>query len=295
MMTLNNFFEAFKSFLLNLSNFDKSGFSKSRKIPFSKISQKLKCAIEENIDEIGKKVVIPNRFEIFFSQFDRNMRRDIEDILKSELEEELYNLSKEWNNRNIEHFYVEIQSDDDLKPGEFYIECSLDRSILKTGENKFSERVNSLQQTLIEDKFDLENDNNPLLNAERKFLPLISDDAIKIIQENKTSFDKDKNRIYILKISYNDEEKYIDLEDGVYTVGRSERCDISLKSTDHKISRRHIELIMENDKIFVMPLGINGTYLNEEKLELGKKREIFIKDQIKMGDYTFELKLLVFK
>jgi len=295
MMTLNNFFETFKGFLLNLSNFDKGGFSKSRKIPFSKISQKLKFAIEENIDEIGKKVVIPNRFKIFFSQFDRNMRCDVEDILKSELEEELYNISKEWNNRNIENFYVEIQSDDYLKPGDFYIECSLDRSISKMEKNKISEKVGSLQQTLIENEFDPKDDYNRSLNAERKFLPLISDDAIKIIQETKTSFNKDKNRIYILKISYNDEEKYIDFENGVYTIGRSERCDICLKSTDHKISRRHIELIMENDKIFVMPLGIIGTYLNGEKLELGKKREIFIKDQIKIEDYTFELKLLVFK
>ena len=292
-MILVHFFEVFRGFLLNLLGLGKSRYSKSRKIPFSKISQKLRNAVKENIDEIGKKMLIPNRFKIFFSKFDRNMRRDIEDILISELEKELCNISKEWNNLNKEDFYVEIQSDYDLKPGEFYIECSLDRSVSKVRENKFSENVGSLQQTLIEDDFDLENYFNPLWSAERKFLPLISDDAIKIIKE--TSFKKDKNRIYILKISYNGEEKYIDLEDGIYTVGRSERCDIYLKSPDHKISRRHIELIMEDNKIYVKSLGINGTYLNGENLELGKKRKIFIKDQIKIGDYIFELKLWVFK
>lgn len=291
-MILIHFFEVFKGFLLNLPGFEKLRCFKGRKIPFSEISQKLRDVVKENIDEIGKKMLIPNRFKIFFSKFDRNMRRDIEDILIGELEEELYNISKEWNNHNKEYFFVEIQSDYDLKPGEFYIECSMDRSVSKIRENEFSENVGSLKQTLIEYDFDLEDGFNPLLGVERKFLPLISDDAIKIIKE--TSFRKDRNRIYILKISYNDEERYIDLERGVYTVGRSERCDIYLKSPDHIISRRHIELIMEDNKIFVNPLGINGTYLNGVNLELGKRREIFIKDRIKIGDFIFELKLWVF-
>ena len=172
---------------------------------------------------------------------------------------------------------MEIYTDKSLVPGRFYIECFLDRKTF------------SKQETLIENEISLK-DFVPGLGIGRKFLPLISEEAASVIEETKDLY-RTNEKIYILKISFNNEEKYLDVSDGFYTIGRSERCDFCLISPDHKISRRHIELLLEDDKVFINPIGINGTYLNGEKLELGKNTQILINDEIKIGEYVLELKL----
>ena len=271
MNRLLNIFEEIITFVYNLTKFDKNEIPKPRKIPFSKISRELKNTIMENIDEIGKKVLIPNRFRIFFSRFDRTQRENVEDILKCELEEELQNIAREFDNNN-DSFSVEICTDEKLGQGKFYIDCSLQRKVYKP------------QRTLIEDE------TNRISEEGMKFLPLISGEATNIIENTRDSKKKNKS-FFVMKISFRDRAKYFDLEDRFYTIGRSERCDICLESADHTISRRHIELFFENGRVFMKPLGINGTYKNRVKLELGRQIEICANDRIKVGEYSLEIKL----
>lgn len=260
--------------------------STGNRIPFSLISRRLKEAISENIDEIGRRVLIPNTFKIYFGRFDRAQRINIEDILIKELEEELNSISKEWVSSDYTgKFSVEICEDDTLEQGKFYIECTLDRGMCML-EEEYGEQ--EISHTLIEEHEEPACDSS--LNASRKFLPFFSNEAVEAMQNSGV----EESKIYIARISYSGREKYFELKKDTNTIGRSERCDICLGCSDTAVSRRHIELEVKDERIILKPLGINGTYVNGEKVEIGKEREIYIQDVIKVGEYKIEIKIVVF-
>ena len=274
---------------LHMLPFFRINKSSRKRIPFSKISERLKGSIAENIDEIGRKVLIPNTFKVYFNKLDRAQRINVEDILVQELEEELNSISMEWVTTDYDGgFAVEISEDESLSRGEFYVECSLDRNNCKT--NKYYDNRNNISQTLIEDCD--ESNNDTCMSVNRKFLPLISEEAIETIREVNS---EDKySKVYIAKVTFLDNEKYIELKKGNNTIGRSERCDICLGCKDNTVSRRHIELDVDDDMIMMKSLGINGTYLNGERIGVGRENEIFVQDIIRIGGYKIEIKLVVF-
>lgn len=82
---------------------------------------------------------------------------------------------------------------------------------------------------------------------------------------------------YILKY----EGKEIELEDGIYILGRSKECDIRFQN--ESVSRKHAKLAIMKDKIFLEDLGSsNGSFINgklirgetivkpEDRLHFGK-------------------------
>ena len=66
-------------------------------------------------------------------------------------------------------------------------------------------------------------------------------------------------------------------------IGRGESCDITL--TDTQVSRKHLSVKVENDKVIIRDLGSsNGTYVNGEKIE---KAELDYENLIQIGRTEF--------
>lgn len=66
------------------------------------------------------------------------------------------------------------------------------------------------------------------------------------------------------------------------TLGASENCDIILSSEG--ISRKHISVLSEGDKYYVVDLGsTNGSYINEERLVPGRKTEFTSFFPVRLG------------
>ncbi|MCP4723824.1 MAG: DUF3662 domain-containing protein [bacterium] len=74
-------------------------------------------------------------------------------------------------------------------------------------------------------------------------------------------------------------------------IGRSDKADIILPEPDEKpkISRQHAILIFSDDKIEIIPKGSNGTWLNDEELELENTYPVEIDDVIKIKDYQIKI------
>jgi len=69
------------------------------------------------------------------------------------------------------------------------------------------------------------------------------------------------------------------------TIGRTEQCDITIPGTH--LSRRHTELCIQGDKMFIKDLGsANGTFLNDKSIT-----EAFASDgdRLRLDVYTFRL------
>lgn len=65
--------------------------------------------------------------------------------------------------------------------------------------------------------------------------------------------------------------------------------DLEISVDDRSISRKHAQIKMINDKIFIEDLGSsNGTEVNSEKLQAGLTRELIDNEQIKMGNVIFK-------
>lgn len=71
-----------------------------------------------------------------------------------------------------------------------------------------------------------------------------------------------------------------------YLIGRGEGCD--LRPTSEMVSRRHCQLTIENDRLFLQDFGSsNGTFVNSDRME--GRRELKPHDQIKVGPLQFEV------
>lgn len=64
-------------------------------------------------------------------------------------------------------------------------------------------------------------------------------------------------------------------------IGRSPECDIFLD--DVTVSRRHAELVTENDRYLIRDLGsLNGTFVNRKRIE---SAELEDDDEVQIGKY----------
>jgi len=74
------------------------------------------------------------------------------------------------------------------------------------------------------------------------------------------------------------------------TIGRSSQDDVVLESADFSISRAHATLEMRDDMYYLTPVGINGTFVNGEEMELKKEVQVFPEDEIKIMSYKLTIK-----
>ena len=83
-------------------------------------------------------------------------------------------------------------------------------------------------------------------------------------------------------------KRVFNLESGTTTIGRKDECKIRIPVAS--VSRRHAEIIVEDDSVAVRDLGAsNGTFRNNERVI--DKEEVSAGDQIMIGPVVFTVRI----
>ena len=77
------------------------------------------------------------------------------------------------------------------------------------------------------------------------------------------------------------------LQNDKISVGKSKYADVQIKNTQ-TVSRIHAIFFIEDGKLFVEDnQSLNGTFVNNEKLASGNRREVYENDVIRLSDEEF--------
>ena len=265
-----------------VSNLDDETQSIRRKvderIPYKVISKKLKEIMEQNVDVVGRKILIPNYYSLYFNESDRDMRLEVEDVMCNELREELFHEMRKINPEQSKgEVVISVNTDPAIEKGQFKIvhrmkkpsqdeeRANLDKT---ASEIMTPQDENDLQQTIVEAAPDF----------------TAADEQQTIVQMPESSV------LYKLLIHTDDgtNEQFVTKE--MVTIGRSSQDDVVLESSDFSISRAHATLEMRDGLYYLTPLGINGTFVNGEEMELKKEVQVFPEDEIEIMSYKLTIK-----
>ena len=265
-----------------VSNLDDETQSIRRKvderIPYKIISKKLKEIMEQNVDVVGRRILIPNYYSIYFNESDRDMRLEVEDVMCNELREELFHEMRKINPEQSKgEVVISVNTDPAIEKGQFKIvhrmkkpsrdeeRASLDKT---ASEVMTPQDENDLQQTIVEAAPDF----------------TAADEQQTIVQMPESSV------LYKLLIHTDDgtNEQLVTKE--MVTIGRGSQDDVVLESSDFSISRAHATLEMRDGMYYLTPLGINGTFVNGEEKELKKEVQVFPEDEIEIMSYKLTIK-----
>jgi len=276
------FKEKLKGAWRRVSNLDDETQSIRKKvddrIPYKVISKKLKEIMEQNVDVVGRRILIPNFYTIYFNESDRNMRLEVEDVMCNELREELFHEMRKINpEQGKGDVVISVNTDPAIEKGQFKIvhrmkkpsrdeeRASLDKT---ASEIMTPQDENDLQQTIVEAAPDF----------------TAADEQQTIVQMPESSV------LYKLLIHTDDgaNEQLVTKE--MVTIGRGSQDDIVLESSDFSISRAHATLEMRDDMYYLTPIGINGTFVNGKEMELKKEVQVFPDDEIEIMSYKLTIK-----
>ena len=96
-----------------------------------------------------------------------------------------------------------------------------------------------------------------------------------------------------LVLNNNDELEEYTFDQERISLGRDQDNDLHIPDTSRVVSKRHAEILCENDRYEVVDLGSkNFTYLNNIRLESGRTYELSHGDWIKLGEFELEFKIL---
>lgn len=248
------------------------------RIPYQDVSKKLKELMKKNVDVVGRKILIPTYYTIYFSEFDRQSRQEVEDVLCDELREELYpemrKINPEQNKREI---FVEVKTDSNLEKGQFQIGCRMKRPDAHEPKPAAGAAKPTTPQPPVVIPDDLKE-----TVIEQAPLP-DPDDQVTIMQTPQGEF---QIRVHV-KSDRGEEE--IAIAKTKISVGRSTQDDVTLASEDFSISRSHATIELREGKYYLLPLGVNGTRLNGNELELKQEIEILPNDEIQILKYTLRI------
>ncbi|MFC1492559.1 FHA domain-containing protein [candidate division KSB1 bacterium] len=113
------------------------------------------------------------------------------------------------------------------------------------------------------------------------------------ITETKAGVDvnnSDENIILVIKVIDGNETALYNVDKDEIVIGRSDKADIRLPDDDYIVSRQHAVLKFSDDKIEIIPKGSNGTWLNDEELELENPIPVEFGDVIKIKDYRINIR-----
>ena len=276
------FKEKLKGAWRRVSNLDDETQSIRRKvddrIPYKVISKKLKEIMEQNVDVVGRRILIPNFYTLYFNESDRNMRLEVEDVMCNELKEELFHEMRKINPEQSKgDLVITINTDPAIEKGQFKVVHRMKKPSRKEERlslDKTASEImpppdeNDLQQTIVEAAPDFTG----------------ADEQQTIVQMAESSV------LYKLLIHTDDgtNEQLVTKE--MVTIGRSSQDDVVLESSDFSISRAHATLEMRDDMYYLTPVGINGTFVNGEEMELKKEVQVFPEDEIKIMSYKLTIK-----
>lgn len=257
----------------------KSQAKGKERIPYKEISKKLKEIMKQNVDVVGRKIIIRNYYAIYFNETDRNTRIEVENVLCDELKEELYHEMRKINpEQNKREILIEIKTDPSIENGQFRVE----HHIKKPEEEDEIEKISEIEASVPEVKVNEEIDYKQTV-VERA-PPTFSDDDQKTIVQRPAS-----NMLYRLLVDSGEQKEEIVITKDVISIGRSSKDDVILPSPDYSISRSHAMIEVRDGDFYLMPYGINGTFLNGQELELKKEVKISPDDEIKIMDYMLRI------
>lgn len=252
----------------------------SDKIPYKEISRKLKEVMKQNVDVVGRKILIPNYYCVYFSEGDREARVEVENVLCEELKEELFPEMRKINpEQNKREMVIEIHTDSSLEKGQFRIAHHMKKP--EAGEE--AKAASATPQTSPPPPKPPVSDENDFKETIIEQRPqFTSDDQATIIQ-------RPAEIRYKLLVDSADDQKEIEVTKDSLTIGRSSQDDVVLESSDFSISRAHAVLSTRDGNHYLLPSGINGTFLNGQELELKKEVQITPADEIKIMNYKLKI------
>jgi len=276
------FTEKLKGVWRRVSNLDDETQSIRKKvddrIPYKVISKKLKELMEQNVDIVGRRILIPNSYTIYFNESDRNMRLEVEDVMCNELKEELFHEMRKINPEQSKgDLVISINTDPAIEKGQFKVVHRMKKP------SREEERL-SLDKTASEIMAPPDENDLPQPIVEATPDSTAADEQQTIVQMAESSV------LYKLLIHTDDgtNEQLVTKE--MVTIGRSSQDDVVLESSDFSISRAHATLEMRDDMYYLTPVGINGTFVNGEEMELKKEVQVFPEDEIKIMSYKLTIK-----
>ena len=246
------------------------------RIPYKDISKKLKEVMKGNVDVVGRKIIIPSYYIIYFNEADRKLRKEIEDVVCDELKEELYHEIRKINpEQNKRDLFIIIKTDSALENGEFRIEHFIKKPEL--GE-KIMEAESPVHTPEIENEVDYQE-----TVIEQVPLPTPDDKQTVVMQRPSEVV------LYKLLVDSGEEKREIEITKKIISIGRGSKDDVSLQSPDFSISRSHAIITVKETNYYLTPSGINGTLLNGQELELNKEAIISAGDEIKIMNYSLKI------
>ncbi len=247
------------------------------RIPYKVISQKLKEIMKENVDVVGRKIILPGYYIIYFNEADRKLRMEVEDVFCEELKEELYHEMRKINPEQNKHdLTIRIETDASLPGGQFRIEHHI-----KAPETIGISRQPTVSFTVPKPEAEMETQKTLV---EQPLPPLAE-------EEPKTVVQKIRKPLYKLLIDSGTEKTEQIIEKETIAIGRGSKDDVMLQSPDFSISRSHATLSFTAGSFTLLPKGVNGTFLNGVELELNKPVLISPGDEIKIMNYTIKVVL----
>jgi len=76
-----------------------------------------------------------------------------------------------------------------------------------------------------------------------------------------------------------------------YTIGRDPKCDYVIFDPKNRVSRKHAELCVNNNKMFITDTNsTNGVFVNGKRIQPNSETEISVKDKLTLSiDYAVDL------
>ncbi|MBN1996624.1 DUF3662 domain-containing protein [candidate division KSB1 bacterium] len=251
--------------------------SKNKKrIPYKDISQKLKEVMKQNVDVVGRKIIIPAYYTIYLNETDRKLRIEVEDVLCEELKEELYHEMRKINpEQNKRELLITVQTDSTLPDGQFRIEHHIKKP-------EASEKI--IKEQNFEQASGPENEGDYQQTVVEQTPAQTPDDEQKTVVQKVGT-----NVLYRLLVDSGEEKREIEITKETTTIGRGTKDDICLQSPDYSISRSHAIITLHADILNIRAQGINGTLLNGQELELNRETRISAGDEITILNYRIKI------
>ncbi len=181
-------------------------------------------------------------------------------------------------------FLVQIETDEELVQGEFYIDCKFSSVMHKKEQQKkvkaYRIKRRDLSATKIPPPGSREIQDGSLLRT--------------LLNNGRSIQETSPEQKVVCSIRVNDKmgERIFVMPKGIFCIGRSKASDIQLDEKDFSVSRKHVELKIEKSGILLKITGNNGGKVNDETLMSGAECFAGAGDMLRIGKsaISFEMK-----
>ncbi len=254
--------------------------AEGERIPYQEISKKLKELMKKNVDVVGRKILIPGYYKIYFSEYDREQRREVEKVLCEELKEELFPEMRKINpEQNKNDLLIEVETDPSLVKGQFRVDFRMKRPQAGEEPEKASPPPKPQAPPPSEEDLDLQ--------------PTVTEEETKVIDpDDQPTVVQPESRVEIrVAVESEGNRREMTFSKERITLGRASHDDVVLESPDFSISRGHAVVEYRDGQLYLLPVGVNGTILNGQELELQQEVPISADDEIKIINHTLNIRV----